>query len=106
MGHHVCVCLGVADVDECVSVSETNRLCDLNEFCVNVIGSFKCASQSAFLFCTAKYYTSHRSNLSYRMKSLIMVKVWCTQYYFLLSAIATTLLFSALSLSFFSLLTW
>jgi len=38
------VFLYTADVDECALVNDT-KLCDVNEYCVNVVGSFKCASQ-------------------------------------------------------------
>jgi len=31
------------DIDECATVGGT-KLCDVNEYCVDVVGSFKCAS--------------------------------------------------------------
>jgi len=35
--------LCAADVDECATANDS-KVCDLNEYCVNIIGSFKCAS--------------------------------------------------------------
>jgi len=37
-------------VDECAAVSDS-RLCDVNEYCVNVAGSFKCASKYCCYIC-------------------------------------------------------
>jgi len=35
--------LYAADVDECSSANDS-KVCDVNEYCVNIVGSFKCAS--------------------------------------------------------------
>ena len=34
-----------ADVDECAVSVNSTQLCNANEYCVNVIGSFKCSSE-------------------------------------------------------------
>ena len=51
--------------------------CDVNEFCVNVVGSFKCASQCFLLLLN---YVKHCSNVS----TQLFYNIWmlcCTQFH-------------------------
>jgi len=37
-----CLC---ADIDECTVTVNNTKPCDVNEYCVNVAGSFTCSSE-------------------------------------------------------------